>query len=241
VTSPEPALRVLIADDEPFARATLRNLLQAAEGVELVAECANGDEVLAAVERERPDLLFLDVQMPGLDGLQVLERLGDDLRSAVVFTTAFDQYAVRAFETGAVDYLLKPFDDARFHVALERARLAALRTDAPAEFLERIRIHKEGSLELVEVADVDWIEAADQYVRIHTAGGTHLMRGSMAELERALDPKRFARVHRSAILALERVVRLESASSGNGRALLKDGSEVPVSRSRIPSLRRLLG
>ena len=221
MTGSEPVLRVVIADDEPVARATLRNLLGPEERVEVVAECANG-----------------------VDGLQVLEQLDLRARPAIVFTTAYDQYAVRAFEARAVDYLLKPFDDARFKDALERARehvrAAALRT-GETELSERIRIHKEGRLELVEVAEIDWIEAADQYVRIHTARATHLMRGSMAELERSLDPARFARVHRSAILALDRVVRLESGSGGNGRALLRSGAVVPVSRSRIPGLRRLLG
>lgn len=243
-----PLIRVLIADDEPVARATLRKLLRDEAGVEVVAECASGPDVLRAVARERPDLLFLDVQMPGANGLEALESLrsGGETRPAVVFTTAYDQYAVQAFEAQAVDYLLKPFDDARFRIALGRAReqlrLASLSSPAPTEYADRIRIHKEGRLELVEVGDVEWIEAADQYVRIHTGSGqSHLMRGSMSELERSLDPTRFARVHRSAILALDRVARLESASSGNGRALLKDGTEVPVSRSRIPGVRRLLG
>ena len=241
------ALRVVVADDEPMARATLRKLLGADPEVELVAECRDGVEALEAVRRERPDLLFLDVKMPGLDGLSVLDELGQlgEPRPAVVFTTAFGEFAVKAFEEQAVDYLLKPFDDQRFHVALERAkeRVTSTSRGAPGggSYPDRISIHREGQLELIDVDELHWVQAADQYVKLHTESGEVLMRGSMSEVERSLDPRRFARVHRSAIVALDLVVRLESGTSGNGRALLKDGSWVPVSRSRIPEVRRLLG
>ena len=235
-------LRVVVAEDEPLARATLRKLLGADPEVELVAECSDGVEALETVRREQPDLLFLDVQMPGMSGLDVLEQLGDP-RPTVVFTTAFDQYAVKAFEEQAVDYLLKPFDDERFRLALARAKDRVRDQVHPpgGEFPARISIHREGHIQLVEISDVLWVQAADQYVKLHTVNGEVLMRGSMSEVERSLDPSRFARVHRSAIVALDRVARLESGTSGNGRALLKDGSWVPVSRSRIPEVRKLLG
>lgn len=236
-------LRVLVVDDEPYARATLVKLLADARDVELVGECANGEEALESVRALTPDLVFLDVEMPACDGLSFLDALPEEARPAVVFTTAHDRYATRAFDEQAVDYLLKPFSDERFHVALERAVERFRSAPAPRrpESLKRLSIHREGRIELVDVADVEWIQSADQYVRIHTGESEHLMRQSMSELERALDPARFARVHRSAIVALDRVTRLETAGRGTGRVLLASGTWVPVSRSRVAAVRRLLG
>lgn len=237
-------LRVVVVDDEPMARRALRALLVAEEGVELVAECANGREALAVVRTARPDLLFLDVEMPGMSGLEMLAELAPAERPAVVFTTAFAEYAVDAFEFEALDYLKKPFDDERFGEALRRARErlrgAGSTGDAPA-LADRISIHREGRLELVEVSRLEWVEAADQYVRLHTDEGEHLMRESMGQLEKRLDPQRFLRVHRSAIVAVERIRRLESRGGGVGRVLLASGQWVPVSRSRFPVVRRALG
>lgn len=261
-------LRVLVVDDESVARATVRGLLALDADVELVGECANGAEALDALRALRPNLVFLDVEMPGLDGLAFLEALPEDERPAVVFTTAYDRYAARAFDERAADYLLKPFSDDRFRQALERAK-QVLRTEAlirsgrdVAELVEgltregaesaesiggpgrpdRLTIHKEGRVEVVDLAELEWVQAADQYVRLHVrGGGEHLMRASMAELERTLDPRRFTRVHRSAIVSLDRVTRLETRGGGAGRVLLADGTWVPVSRSRVPALRRLLG
>ncbi len=237
-------LRVLVVDDEPMARASLVRLLQADDEIDVVGVCADGEEALAAIDDLAPDLVFLDVQMPVRDGFEVLRALPDEGRPEIVFTTAFARYAPAAFDVEAVDYLLKPFDDERFARALARAkdrlRLPSFppATTSPAE---RLTIHREGRVDLVEVAEIDWIEAADQYVRLHTAEGEHLMRESMGQLERVLDPTRFMRVHRSAIVALDRVRRLESRGGGVGRLLLGDGTWVPVSRSRMAAVRRQLG
>lgn len=262
-----PRVRVVVVDDEPLARAALRKLLSSDGEVELVRECSNGDEALEALRSLRPDVVFLDVQMPGRSGFEVLESLSEEERPAVVFTTAYDRYALNAFDLHAVDYLLKPFDDERFRLALTRAKdrsrtdavlgagrqladlLAAVRgktgqqptDDLLAAPLTRLTIHREGRLEVVEADAVDWIEAADQYVCLHTAEGEHLMRESMSQLESQLDPARFMRVHRSAIVALDRVRRLETQGGGAGRVQLKDGTWVPVSRSRIANVRRQLG
>lgn len=257
-------LRVVIVDDEPRARASLRKLLEADCEVELVGECANGREAVEAARAHAPDLMFLDVQMPGMTGLQVLEELVGDERPAVIFTTAYDQYALEAFDEHAVDYLLKPFDDERFLRALTRAKerirsealanvgrkvadivasmgRSALESEDRPAYAERLSVHREGAIELIEVTDIEWIEAADQYIRLHTRDSERLMRQAMGELEKILDPARFVRTHRSAIVALEAIVRLESQSGGTGRVLLRGGSWVPVSRSRIPAIRRLLG
>ena len=257
-------LRIVCADDEPMARSTLRQLLDADADVTLVAEAANGDEAVALVRAHKPDLLLLDVQMPGKDGFAVLEELGEDEAPRVVFVTAYDRYALRAFDVHAIDYLLKPFDDERFAQALARAKealakdrsagmgsnLADLLVARQAELdgdevahdeggatLERLSIHREGQIELVDVAAIDWIESADQYVQIHAGGGAHLMRESMARLEKRL-PERFLRVHRSAIVPLDRIRSLRSTGSGTAEVELVDGTRLPVSRARAASVRR---
>ena len=199
------------------------------------------------MREQRPDLLFLDVQMPGMSGLEVLEQLPGEERPAVVLTTAFDQYAVRAFEEDVVDYLLKPFDRGRFEQALERVRERLSRRAEEAgsgedgePYPAHLRISRQGSVELIDVAQLHWVESADQYVLLHTEEGDHLMRESMAEMERRLDPARFLRVHRSALVALERIERLESRPGRAGRVLLRGGVWVPVSRVGMPKVRRRL-
>ncbi|MCB9915117.1 MAG: response regulator transcription factor [Planctomycetes bacterium] len=246
MNGPAP-LRVVIADDEPIARAFLRRLLAEVADVRVARECATGPEVVPAVREERPDLLFLDVHMPGGSGLEALAELAPEERPAVVLTTAFDRYAVRAFEEQVVDYLLKPFDRERFRLALERAQEhLALRSLARPELADEpgyarwLGIARQGGVERVEVDRLVWIEAADQYVHLHTADGSHLMRESMNELERRLDPERFLRVHRSALVALEHVTRLETRPGHAGRLLLDGGAWVPVSRVRVPAVRRRL-
>ena len=239
----DSALRVVLVDDEPFAREALRALLNSADGVEVLAECANGKEALAVLQTNPPDLLFLDVEMPEMTGLELLAELPPDKRPAVIFTTAYAEYALDAFEVDAIDYLKKPFDEERFSAALSRAR-ERLRPSADARgtsSVDRLTIHREGRLELIDLETVEWIEAADQYVRIHTDEGEHLMRESMSQLEKRLDPARFLRVHRSAIVALARIRRLESRGGGLGRVLLSDGTWVRVSRSRFSTIRRTLG
>jgi two-component system LytT family response regulator len=237
-------VRVVVADDEPMARSTLRRLLAADPEVQLVAECAHGGEAVEAVVSHAPDVLFLDVQMPELDGFGVLAALSPEQIPTVVFTTAYDQYALAAFDVAAVDYLLKPFDDERFAQALERAKAQVRKgSTGQSESLQRLAIHHLGRVDLLEVDAIDWIEAADQYVKLHTANGSHLARLSMAHLEESLDPARFVRVHRSALVAIDRVRRLERDPSGTGRVLLNDGKDtwLPVSRSRMAQMRKLLG
>ncbi len=243
----ERTLRVLIVDDEPLARASLRGLLARDHEIELAGEATNGEEALALIKREGPDLVFLDVEMPGMGGLEVLDALETNERPAFVFTTAFQEYALKAFEAQALDYLLKPFDDTRFHEVLVRAK-ERLRRDALARRVEkqeayspRLSFHKEGRVEVIDVEKLDWVQAADQYAILHIGEESTLVRKPMADLERLLDPAHFSRVHRSAIVALNRVTRLESLGSGTGRLLLKDGTWVPVSRSRVPAIRKLLG
>ncbi|HEU4570509.1 MAG TPA: LytTR family DNA-binding domain-containing protein [Gemmatimonadales bacterium] len=248
-------LRAVIADDEPLARRGLAAWLAEAGDVTLVGQARNGDEAVALVRAERPDLLFLDVQMPGRDGLGVLEALGGELPPAVVFVTAYDQYALRAFDHHAVDYLLKPVDEERFRVALARARerVAARRPDerlrallaewhpAAPEWLERIPVRIGAKVTLVPVAEVEWFEAADNYVRVHAGGRRHAIRETMKELAARLDPRRFARTHRGAIVALGRIRELEALPSGDYRVKLASGAVVPLSRTYVAEFERRVG
>lgn len=231
-------LNVVVADDEPLARVTLKRLVEADPELQLVAECAHGRAAVDAVREHRPDLLLLDVQMPGLDGFGVLAELDPGTVPAVVFVTAHDQYALQAFEVEAVDYLLKPFDDARFSRAIERAKGRARESDPErGERLRRLAVRHQGRIDLVELQEVRWIEAADQYVRLHTADGTHLLRESMAKLDETLDEQQFLRVHRSAIVAVRCLRALEATGRGTGKVLLDDGTELPVARSRMADVR----
>jgi len=245
-------LRVLCADDEPLARETLRALVMAEADLDLVALCADGDEALAEARALRPDLLVLDVRMPGHSGLEVVEGLAESERPLVVFATAHDDHAVAAFELHAVDYLLKPFDDARFRTALRRARERLLQ-EGPAEGRARLdrlvrssgsellAVPREGRVEYVPHADIVWVEAADQYVELHLVGGRkELLRASMAQLERVLGEERFLRVHRSALVALARVRRIETLPSGTGELVLEGGAQVPVARTRLAVAKRRL-
>lgn len=248
----EPSLRVLVADDEPNARAALEELVRANGSLELVASCGDGRTAIDETLRLAPDLLVLDVRMPEATGLEVVAALPEDARPLVVFATAHDDHAVEAFDLHAVDYLLKPFDDARFERALERAR-ARRRDEGPEAGRERIEkvleegggdrlaIHREGRVVLVPFDDIEWIEAADQYVRLHLeSGGEELMRASMGHLEKRLARAGFLRVHRSAIVRVDRVRSLESAASGTGLVGLAGGARVPVSRTRLALVRRAL-
>lgn len=250
------ALRVVVVDDEPLVRLGLRRTLGTLPGVELVADCRHGLEALKVIRTERPDLLLLDVQMPGLSGFDVVAALEEADRPAVIFVTAFDEYAVRAFEVQAVDYLLKPFDDERVARAIARARLrlqadrvaagsadlAALVgvANAQAPHLERLLVRERGLTEVLPVNDVDWFEAADNYVRIHLAGRREVMRETLSGLEARLDPTRFIRVHRSAMVNLSRVRGLRVLQSGDAELTLSSGGEIPVSRSYRKALERAL-
>jgi two-component system LytT family response regulator len=244
-------MRVLCADDEPHALESLRQLISADPGLELVGSCSSGDEAIRLARELAPDLLVLDIRMPGSSGLDVVAALDPEARPLVVFATAYDDHAVEAFELHAVDYLLKPFDDARFTKALLRARERQKEGPAPGrarleELLEergedRLVIHREGAMVMVPFEDILWVEAADQYVKVHGADGrTELMRASMGHVEKRLPAEDFLRVHRSAIIRRQAVRALTSSTSGTGRLTLEGGTTVPVSRTRMALVRRTL-
>lgn len=248
-------LRVLVVDDEPLARERIRELLRACDGIEVVGECADGESAVAAIEAHSPDLVFLDIQMPALNGFDVLEALGAGRLPGIIFITAFDEYAVRAFETGALDYLLKPVTAERFQAALERASARLVRRGADDDatlraLLDRLRadrghatrfVARDGArITFVNVADVDWIDASGNYARLHAGSRTHLLRETLKSLESRLDPAEFVRVHRSAIVRLERIVSLEPYFHGEYIVTLQDGTKLTASRSYSARLRALL-
>src|SRR4051812_21116359 len=219
------ALRVAIVDDEQLARQVLREYLSRVADVEVVAECANGFEAVKAVAELRPDLLLLDVQMPKLSGFEVLELVGKDV--AVIFTTAYDQYALRAFEVHALDYLLKPFDDVRLDAALDRA-LPMIRG---GEWTQRFVVKSAGRILFLRAEEIDWIAAADNYVQLHAGRASHLVRTTLKAIEQKLDPARFLRVHRSTIVNVESVMQFIPSAHGDCEVVLRDGTRLPVSRT----------
>lgn len=224
-------VRALIVDDEPPARRNIAMLLQADTDVEIIGECSSGKEAIAATRKFRPDLLFLDVQMPESDGFDVLELLGSELPPAIVFVTAYDQYALRAFEAGALDYLLKPFETPRFYRALTRAKekIELARRNGPAK-VDHLVIKSAGQVSFVRISDIDWIEAADYYAGLHVGARTHFLRRSLADLEQELESSTFCRVHRSAIVNVDRVRTLRLNSNGEYNVVLENGSELRLSR-----------
>ena len=242
-------MRAIIVDDEHLARAVLREYLADQPGIEIVAECANGFEAVKAIGELRPDLVFLDIQMPKLDGFEVVELAGT--RTQYVFVTAYDQFALKAFEVRAIDYLLKPFSRERLAQALASARsrvtppeqLEAVAQESARRLgsLERILIRDGSRVHVVPASSIDWIEAQDDYVQISAGGRTHLKNGRMAELEQGLDPSLFLRVHRSYIVNVGAIERIEAATRDSWCAVLKDGKRVPVSRSGYQKVRELLG
>jgi two-component system, LytTR family, response regulator len=245
-----PGIRTLVVDDEPVARRTLRRLLEPDPEIELVGEAA-GSAAPGLILETRPDLLFLDVQMPGMNGFEVLEAVAERHIPLVVFVTAYDAYAVRAFELRAVDYLLKPFTDARFGEALARAK-QTIRAAETGRVFHRIRevvaghrarlaLKAEGRTTLLDVGAIDWIEAVGSSVRIHAGPSRSMLRTTLAELEASLDPARFFRIHRSAIVNLDRVKHFEHWSHGDYLVVLANGTELRLSRSRKPALEELLG
>jgi two-component system, LytTR family, response regulator len=223
-------IRAMIVDDEPLARSNLSILLRRDPAIELIGEYASGAEALLAIRDKNPDLLFIDVQMPECDGFDVLEMLGGNLPAAVVFVTAYDQFALRAFEAGALDYLLKPFDDGRFCRALERAKAKLAHSQIQPRPLDRIAIKGTGQVSFVKISDIDWIEAADYYTCLHIGTKTHLLRRSMSELEQELDPAVFCRIHRSSIVNIARVEGLKLNSEGEYEVALKHGIRLRLSR-----------
>lgn len=241
-----PELRVVVVDDEPLARARILELLEPHGDVTIVGEAGSGPEAVELIAGTAPDLAFLDVQMPELDGFGVLAALGPDRPPAVVFVTAYDRYALQAFEVHALDYLLKPFDRERFDAALDRVRamrgrreagepdrrLAALLEEVTGRrHLTRIAVRHDGRVRLVRVAEVDWIEAASNYVRLHVGPQRYLLRETMSALETRLDPEQFVRIHRSTIVNLERVRELEPFFHGDWVVKLHDGRQLTLSRT----------
>ena len=264
------ALRVLIADDEPLARLRLEDLLHEEPGVEIVAAVEDGVEAIEAIAAHRPDVVFLDIQMPGASGLEVVARVGPERMPATVFVTAHDDHAVRAFELAAVDYLVKPFDDERFAQAFARVRerlrlrdvesatrrlLDALGTTAPVampaavpgsgsppSYAQRIPVEVRGQTRFVPVEAIDYVTASGPYAELHVGDAAHLIRERMSALEQRLDPTRFVRIHRSAIVQLDRVESLQQRPGGELTARLRGGRELAVSRSRRRELEaRLAG
>jgi len=231
--------RVLIVDDVQLAIESIRVLLQRDVEIEIVGECSGADAA-AAVARTRPHIMFLDVQMPEIDGFDLLGKIGERAVPAVVFVTAYDAFAIKAFEVQALDYLLKPFDDARFMLTLARAKERAVTPVARTEgFRRRFLIRVQERAVVVNAGDIDWIEAADYCVTIHTVGRSYLLREPLAVLEKALDPEVFFRVHRSAIVNLARIREIHPMFRGDSMLVLSDGSRVKLSRSRRDDFERV--
>lgn len=245
-------MKAVIADDEELARRILREHLQKEPGIEIVAECANGFEAVKAVSELKPDVIFLDVQMPKLDGFEVLDLI--DAEVAIVFVTAFDQYAMRAFDAAAVDYLLKPFSADRFRAALKKVERQAGETRPPApsadlanaarppgEFLERIVVKEGPRVHVIPAGKLDYAEAQDDYVALRSEGRTWLKQQTIASLEAALHPKRFVRLHRGYLVNIERITRLEPNTKDTWIAVLLDGARIPVSRGGYARFHALIG
>jgi two-component system, LytTR family, response regulator len=234
-------IRTLIVDDEPLARSNLTVLLRQDPEIEIIGECGSGAEAVTKIHRAKPDLVFLDVQMPECDGFDVLEMLGGDVPLAVVFVTAYDQYALRAFEAGALDYLLKPFDNGRFSRALDRAKERIARGRNAPTRIERLIVKSAGQIAFLRIAEIDWIEAADYYACLHVGTRTHLLRRSLSELEQELDQNMFCRIHRSTIVNLDRVRSMKLNSDGEYEVLLENGSRLRLSRRYRKQLQSRLG
>jgi len=250
-------MRTLIVDDEPLARERVRGLLADEADVEILGECRDGLEAVEAIRREAPDLVFLDVQIPEVDGFGVIEQVGIEKTPVIVFVTAYDQYALQAFEVHAVDYLLKPFDQDRFQKALARARqsvqsrrsgdvnerLVALLQDlkTPQGHLERLVVKSSGRLFFLRAEEIDWIESSGNYVTLHVGPESHLLRETMNGIESKLDPARFIRIHRTAIVNIDRIRELQPLFHGEYDVVLRTGTTLTLSRGYRDRLQGLLG
>ena len=255
-------MRVLIVDDEPLARRGVRHELERFPGVEIVGECGNGTDAVDAVVERAPDLVLLDVQMPGLTGFDVIERVGADLMPAVIFVTAYDKHALRAFDVHAVDYLLKPIDSDRFRDAMDRAAAAVTRKRGDAANrldavvrerasrdgegaarppLERLVVEERGKLLFVQTAAIDWIEAAGNYVRLHVAAREHVIRGPLIRLAGRLGAGRFVRIRRSALVNAQAIASLERYGKGSYAVTLRSGTTLVSSRYYVRQIKAVLG
>ncbi len=250
--------KAIIVDDEPLARKRLRALLKDHADVEIIAECASGREAVTAIRRDRPDVVLLDIQMPRMDGFAVIQEVGIENMPVVIFVTAFDEHALRAFDVNALDYLLKPFGENRFAAALKRARRQIeLRAGGDAAFRQRLlgaiaelkpegryrsrfAIKSAGRVYFVPTEEIDWIDAAGKYVRLHAGPDEHLHRASISQVESELDPKHFVRIHRSTIVNVKRIKELQPLFHGEYVVILRDGTELTLSRGCRGKLRSLL-
>jgi two-component system, LytTR family, response regulator len=249
-------IRAIIVDDEPLSREGVRLHLESQPDIDVIAEAGTGEEAVSLIEAMRPDLLFLDVQMPVLDGFGVLEAIGPSHMPVTIFATAYDQFAVQAFDAHAVDYLLKPFDDERFERAVQRAReqiqgrrraqtdmrLGSLLDELRARnrYIERLVVRSGGRILILRVDVVDWIEAASNYVRLHATGREYLLRETMTSLESKLDPNQFVRIHRSTIVRVDRIRELEPLFQGDYVVILENGTRLTSSRGYREKLQELL-
>ena len=256
-----PVIRTIIADDEHLARKKLRVLLDSEPGMQVVAECQDGQQAVSAIQSHRPDLLLIDIRMPDIDGFQVLKQIAPDEMPVVVFTTAYDQFAIRAFEAHALDYLLKPFDGERLHHAVERARAELLKVhdrDLTGRILdllaknmepkieskqidERMVIRAGGKVVFLDVKEIDWIEAAANYVKLNVGKDSYLLREGIGSISERLDPDRFVRIHRSVIVNVRKIKELQPCESGEYIAVLRNGKELSCSRGYRTQLQRLIG
>ena len=249
-------MRILVVDDEPLARSGVCTRIANHADLEVIGECDDGETALAVILSQAPDLVFMDVQMPGISGLDVLGRLPPQQRPMAVLLTAYDRFAIRAFEIHALDYLLKPIDDERFAEALDRARqalalhrhrlhaggvdgLSAARSDTPA-YARRFTVRIGHRITFVDAVEIDWIEAAGDYAGLHVSGKVHLVREPLHQLARRLDPARFVRIHRSTIVCIERVTELEALSNRDSLLRLRDGTPLRASRTYVDDLRAAL-
>jgi two-component system LytT family response regulator len=249
-----PMIRTIVADDEPLARNKLRILLDAEAGIEVVAECRNGAETVAAVRSHKPDLLFLDIQMPDADGFEVLNSLSAGEMPATVFTTAYDQFAIRAFEAHALDYLLKPFDQERLHHSIERAQAEFLKShdsELAHQLLDalskgrksaasRLVIKAGGRVVFIDVDEIHWVEAAANYVKLKTEKDSYLLREAIGHVSERLDPDQFIRIHRSTIVNVKQIKELQPCNSGEYIVVLKSGKELSCSRGYRAGLQQLI-
>jgi two-component system, LytTR family, response regulator len=246
-------LRVVVVDDEDLPRQRVRDLVNGHPALTLVAEASDGAQALDVVAEYKPDLMFLDIQMPELDGFQVVAALGDDLLPAVVFVTAYDQYAIRAFEVDAIDYLLKPITEYRFEAAVERVlgrltqrdaahrvRAMAARMNEKGGYAARFVARRAGKHYFVPVGEIDWVESEANYVRLHTGDTSHLVRDTMKEVESRLDPAHFVRIHRSIMVAIDRIRSIESGDSGEYVITTRTGARLVASRGYSERVRTLL-
>ena len=250
-------IRAVIADDEALARQFIRRMLNDDHDVEIVGECSDGKETVAMIKKQKPDVVFLDVQMPEMDGFAVLESIGIERLPEIIFATAYEQYAIRAFELHALDYLLKPFDQARFKDAIKHAKdrfrserqnesrmqITALLESIKnkPQYLDRFMIKTGGRISFLSTDEINWIEADDKYVHLHTGKISSMVRQTLSAMETQLDPKKFRRIHRSAIINIKRIKELQPLFNGEHSVLLEDGTKLTLSRNYKDKLFELLG